>query len=142
MSSEGARGYMDIDTPEAERELLEMSLSTQKQSLEMQLLTVNKHIKTYTKVYGDMSLTALTKKIGGEQIAHFKSEYEKHYALIIEKNSLEHQLTMVVNELVQRTSETFETMFLRQAKNLLPPEKYSQITNYAHSQLKELYEQV
>ena len=142
MSSEGARGFMDIETPAAEREQLEMSLATQKEVLELQIKKIDTSIGVCKEQFGEAILDSIEKKLKNEQSTYFRNELEKFRALVIERKTIAYQLLLVTNDLVQRTDETFETMFLRQAKNLLPPEKYSQITNYAHSQLKELYEQV
>lgn len=56
--------------------------------------------------------------------------------------AIHQRLSVLKNEFRQQTDESFPTLFIRAAKNMLSPEQFARIQDYARLLMRELQDQV
>ncbi len=137
--SEGARGYMDKNTPLNQRHLLNMSLATRKETTEECLEVSRGELVKCGKKYGELDDKAVEHR-AKHGFINERPHYVAWHRELIRYRDLKLQLAGIVAELEKKTGETKESMFYRCAKKLLIKDEFNRVSKYSQGQLNRLYE--
>lgn len=119
-------GAYDCHTPPEARKFLLPSVAEERRTLSKHLKEKEerrKYLKGLPELFSD---------------ADFSREYRD---LGMEINDIHQRLNVINCEFKKQTEESFESMFVRAAKNVLLPEEFERLKRYAFQMLNELSEQ-
>ena len=118
-------GAYDCNTPPSESHLLLPSVSERLMSLKSELKSCEERrllLKTHPDRFTEIMMMQEYRKLGDRIFI------------------LQTQLRELKKEFKQQTNESFETMFVRAAKNTLLPEEFDRLKRYAFQLLNEFRE--
>mgnify|MGYP007055207775 CR=1 FL=1 len=136
--SEGARGYMDMNTPIDNRHLLNMSLATRKETAEECLEISRGELKKYVERYGPCEVEAL-KEGSASPIRSVRKRCRPWYEEVVKYQGFKLQLAGINAELEKKTGENYHTMFRRVAGVELSKDILHGIDRIVKSKLNELH---
>lgn len=137
--NEGARGYMDMNTPIDQRHLLNVSLATRKETVESCLEVSRGELKGYVLRFGALDSKEIKKRAKGWPVTAEEKHYKKWHKELKEYRKLKVQLDGINAELEKKTGENYHTMFVLMAKTELPKDDFYRVHNRATASLNELH---
>ncbi len=137
--SDGARGYMDMNTPINQRHLLNVSLATRKETVGKCLEVSRGELKGYVSRFGALDSKEIKKRAKGWPVTAEEKHYKKWHKELKEYRKLKIQLDGINAELEKKTGENFDSMFKRAAKTELSKDIFQHISRRATVKLNELH---
>jgi hypothetical protein len=134
----------EANTPSRARKYLYPSVEEQRLAMrEEKALLEEQHEKIYNAL-GRPNKRNLKRFKGVEFTQKFYDAHalKRYFSIGEDLNNLGHRYAALDREFTRITSETYESMFLRAAKNMLTPEEFERVDRYTEYMLTELRRQV